>query len=153
VVRLNGPRTRAALRFKCEFRRWLEASAQRQVGESLLRYVGILVAFVRTECVECSYAKNPDDAAEDVGLLVIYFNQFPGVIFHKLNGRPDVNRRQTFRQRARESGHGQRMRRFGTIERVSEWLRLPYENNRGPTRCRCSRSLPLTPRQSRTRRP
>src|SRR5262249_23071702 len=67
VVRLNGPRTRAALRFKCEFRRWLEASAQRQVGESLLRYVGMLVAFVRTECVECSYAKNPDDAAEDVG--------------------------------------------------------------------------------------
>jgi hypothetical protein len=147
-MRLNGLRTRASLRFKCEFRRWIETATQRQIGESLLRDVGVLVALVRTERVECSYAKNPNDAAEDIRLFVIYFNQFSSVILHKFNGRSDVKCRQTFRQRDRGSGHGQRMRQSTVIEQVWEWLRSPYGNSRGRTLGRCSRSRPRAPRRS-----
>lgn len=51
VVGLYGPRPRAALRLQCFLRRGIESSTERQVRESLLRHVWVLVLLIWTDGV------------------------------------------------------------------------------------------------------
>ena len=68
---LDSPRPCTAFGFQGMFCRWIELPMQRQIRESLLCYVRVLVFLVRADCMQRLYTIDADNAAKYIGLFQV----------------------------------------------------------------------------------
>lgn len=92
VVRLDSPRPGAALRLQGFLWRRCQLSAKRQIGEALLRHVGVLVFFVGADGMKAANAEDANDRAKDVRLFEVQVDQIGGFTLDVFDRLLDVNR-------------------------------------------------------------
>lgn len=82
---LDRPRAGAALGLEGSERRRIQPSVEGEIGEPLLRDIGVLVLLVGAVCVQGLDTQDADDAAEEIGLFVVKINQLSGLGFDVLD--------------------------------------------------------------------
>ncbi len=90
-MRLNRPRPRAAFRFERLRSRWSQPASEREIGESLLRDIGMLVLPIRADRVERLDPIDADDAAEDVRLLKVNIDELSGLALYVVDSPLNMN--------------------------------------------------------------
>lgn len=98
IVRLDSPRPNAAFRFEGLRRGWIEFSFQRQVRKALLRYIGMFVLLIRADCMQRLHTQNANDAAENIGLLIVQVDQFRRFLLDVVDRALDMQCGQVLRQ-------------------------------------------------------
>ena len=92
VVRLNGPRTAAALGFERKLGWGIKSAAKREVREALLSDIGVLMLFIGTDRIKCLDAGHSYNSAEYVRLLEIQIDPFARTLLYIFHRAADMNR-------------------------------------------------------------
>lgn len=84
-MRLNSPRAFATLAFQAIIRLKLVAFPAK-IGKPLLRCIGVPVLFIIAKFIQRPGAKDANDGAENIGLLIVNLHQITQLPLHIING-------------------------------------------------------------------